>query len=150
MEGIVLSVREAAVVLHAAACWFLTGLVWFVQLVHYPLMGEVGTERFVRYEQLHQRRTTWIVAPAMTLEAALALWLLLEPPAGAPWWLAAAGAALLAGIWLSTFAVQAPLHARLAEGFDPAAHRRLTASNWWRTFAWSLRALLAAWWLRAG
>ncbi len=67
--------------LHAAACWFLTGLVWFVQVVHYPLMGEAGTERFVRYEQLHQRRTTWIVAPAMTLEAALALWLLLEPPA---------------------------------------------------------------------
>lgn len=125
----------------------MTGLVWFVQLVHYPLMGDVGPAGFARYEQRHRQRTTWIVAPAMLFEAALAAWLLLHPPAGAPPWTAAAGAALLAGIWLSTFAVQVPLHAQLSAGFDPAAHRRLVATNWWRTLAWSLRSVLAAWWL---
>lgn len=127
----------------------MTGLVWFVQLVHYPLMGDVGPAGFARYEQCHRRRTTWIVAPAMLLEAALAVWLLARPPAGPPFWSVSAGAALLAGIWLSTFAVQVPLHARLSAGFDAAAHRRLVLTNWWRTLAWSLRALLAAWWLLA-
>jgi hypothetical protein len=46
---------------------------------------------------------------------------------------------------VSTFAVQVPLHARLAAGFDPQAHRRLVLTNWWRTAAWSLRSLLALW-----
>ena len=131
---------ELIVILHAAATLFLTGLVWFVQLVHYPLMGETGRETFPRYELLHQRRTTWIVAPAMSAEALLALWLLLRRPAEIPFWPAA-----LAGIWVSTFAVQVPLHARLAAGFDPQAHRRLVLTNWWRTAAWSLRSLLALW-----
>jgi len=136
---------ELIVILHAAATLFLTGLVWFVQLVHYPLMAETGCETFPRYELLHQRRTTWIVAPAMSAEALLALWLLLRRPAEIPFWPAALAGLLLAGIWVSTFAVQVPLHARLAAGFDPQAHRRLVLTNWWRTAAWSLRSLLALW-----
>lgn len=134
-------------VLHAAATWFMTGLVWFVQLVHYPLMAEVGAGEFVRYEQQHRRRTTWVVAPAMMIEAALAGWLLLGPDQGLPFWSVAAGAALLAAIWASTFLIQVPLHERLSAGFDAAVHRRLVRTNWGRTLGWSLRAVLAAWWL---
>ncbi|MGC8758779.1 MAG: hypothetical protein ACP5VC_02370 [Bryobacteraceae bacterium] len=137
-------------VLHAAAAWFLAGLVWFVQLVHYPLMAEAARADFVRYEALHQRRTTWIVAPVMTLEAALTAWLTAHPPADVPGWSVLAAAVLLAGIWASTFAVQVPIHARLAAGFDVRAHRRLLRSNWFRTVAWSLRAVIAAWWLMHG
>ncbi|MGC8882165.1 MAG: hypothetical protein ACP5UT_04975 [Bryobacteraceae bacterium] len=137
-------------VLHAAAAWFLAGLVWFVQLVHYPLMAEAARADFVRYEALHQRRTTWIVAPVMTLEAALTAWLTAHPPADVPGWSVLAAAVLLAGIWASTFAVQVPIHARLAAGFDARVHRRLLRSNWFRTVAWSLRAVIAAWWLMHG
>ncbi|MCS7041683.1 MAG: hypothetical protein NZR01_02720 [Bryobacteraceae bacterium] len=141
---------NAVLVLHAAATWFMAGLVWFVQLVHYPLMGRVGSGEFPLYEALHQQRTTWIVAPAMTLEAALAAWLAWRPPAAAPSGSVLAAAALLAAIWVSTFAVQVPLHARLSAGFDAAAHRRLVRTNWWRTLGWSVRACLAAWWLMRG
>ena len=35
----------------------------------------------------------------------------------------------------------------LAQGFDARAHRRLVNTNWIRTVAWSLRALLASWML---
>jgi len=133
--------------LHAAVTLFLTGLVWFVQLVHYPLMAETGREVFPRYEHLHQQRTTWIVAPAMAAEALLALWLLWRRPAEIPFWTVALAGLLLAGIWVSTFAVQVPLHAKLAAGFDAQAHHRLVLTNWWRTAAWSLRSLLALWFL---
>ncbi|GIU73068.1 MAG: hypothetical protein KatS3mg004_0155 [Bryobacteraceae bacterium] len=134
-------------VLHAAATWFLAGLVWFVQLVHYPLMAEAARADFVRYEALHQRYTTWIVAPVMTLEAALAVWLTAHPPENLPGWSVLVAAGLLAGIWASTFAVQVPIHARLAAGFDARVHRRLVRSNWFRTAAWSVRAVIAAMWL---
>ena len=54
-----------------------------------------------------------------------------------------AGAALVGAIWLSTFAVQVPCHARLASGFSPAAWRLLVRSNWLRTGMWSARLALA-------
>ena len=30
--------------LHAAATLFMTGLIWFVQVVHYPLFARVGED----------------------------------------------------------------------------------------------------------
>lgn len=54
---------------HAGATWFMTGLIWFVQIVHYPLMGAVPGDAFRVYQELHQRRTTWIVGPVMLVEA---------------------------------------------------------------------------------
>lgn len=67
MDGNVFGGAAPALVLHAAA-WFMAGLVWFVQLVHYPLMGDAGAAGFARYEQRRRHRTTWIVAPAMMLQ----------------------------------------------------------------------------------
>lgn len=130
-------------IVHLAVTAYLTGLVWFVQVVHYPLFEEVDRARFPAFAARHARRTTWVAGPAMLLEAGCALWLLVARPAGLPAWQPATGAALLAVVWLSTFALQVPRHRDLARGFDPAAHRRLVATNWLRTAAWTLRALLA-------
>ena len=47
---------------------FMVGLIWFVQIVHYPLYANVGREQFPEYEALHNRLTTWVVGPAMLLE----------------------------------------------------------------------------------
>ncbi|MEJ5368370.1 MAG: hypothetical protein WHT08_08640 [Bryobacteraceae bacterium] len=132
---------------HAAATLWMTGLSWFVQIVHYPLMAAVPSAAFPAYELQHRRRTTWIVAPLMLAEAALAAWLLLDPSPAVPRLWAAAGAALLALIWISTFAVQVPLHERLSSRFDAGLHRRLVRSHWLRTAAWTLRSALALWWL---
>lgn len=133
--------------LHAAATLLMTGVAWFVQVVHYPLMAAVGAAEFARYEELHRRRTTFVVAPLMVAEAALALWLVVAAPAGLPPWEAGAGLVLVAGIWISTFAVQVPLHESLSRGFDAQVHQKLVATHLWRTAAWTLRSLLAVWWL---
>lgn len=133
--------------LHAAVTWALVGLVWTVQLVHYPLFARVGAGGFVRYHADHTRRITWIVAPLMVGEAVLATWLLAQAPPALPDWLTIVGATLVALVWASTATIQVPLHARLADGFDPAAHRRLVRTNGLRTAAWSLRGLLATWML---
>jgi len=137
----------AVLSLHAAVTAAMTGLSWFVALVHYPLMAEVGRKEFPGYERLHQQRTTWIAAPLMTAEAALSLFLAGAQPEGVPVWQLWAGVLLVGVIWLSTFAVQVPLHSKLARGFDPALHRTLVVSHWWRTAAWTLRSLLAFAWL---
>jgi hypothetical protein len=132
------------IVLHLLSTAYMTGLVWFVQAVHYPLMVKVGSQGFADYERRHQSRTTWVVAPPMLLELATAAALLYRPPAGIPPVWAWVGAGLLAIVWLSTFALQVPCHERLSRGFDEAAWRRLVATNWIRTAAWSGRCVIAA------
>jgi hypothetical protein len=127
---------------HVAATWFMTGVIWFVQLVHYPLFAVAAGPSFAAYHRRHLSLVTWIVAPAMLVELATGLLLAWSPPPGVSAWTTTAGLLLLAVIWLSTAFVQVPAHNRLRGGFDAAAHRRLVASNWIRTLAWSVRALL--------
>jgi hypothetical protein len=55
------------------------------------------------------------------------------------------GIGLILAIWLSTFFLQVPLHERLAQGFDAETHRSLVNTNWIRTAAWTLRAVLVLW-----
>jgi hypothetical protein len=52
---------------------------------------------------------------------------------------------LAISIWICTFAVQVPLHHRLAQGFDRAVIEVLIHGNWIRTILWSLRAGLMLW-----
>ena len=126
----------ALLAVHAAATWALVGLIWTVQLVHYPLFAQVGAEAFRSYHARHTRQITWIVAPLMAVELLTAI-LLVTRGAREPWLLASL--APLAFNWISTWRVQIPLHDRLASGFDADVHRRLVATNWWRTAAWSIR-----------
>ena len=44
------------------------GLIWFVQIVHYPLFVRVGEPGFRDYAGLHATRTTYVVAPLMLVE----------------------------------------------------------------------------------
>ena len=129
-------------VLHAVPTLYLCGLIWFVQVVHYPLFAAVGEREFLAYEQAHCRRIAPIVLPPMCAELglAIALWFL-APPSAAPW--ATVGLLLLAVVWGSTFLVQVPCHERLARRADASAMGRLVASNWVRTAAWSLRGGIA-------
>lgn len=121
---------------------FMVGVIWFVQIVHYPLFAGVGTEGFAAYSVAHSRRTGLVVGPPMLLEAATAVALvIISPPwlCGSALW---AGLVLLVGIWLSTALLQSPRHTELSRGFAPSSYRFLVASNWLRTILWSLRGLI--------
>jgi hypothetical protein len=125
---------------HLFASLYMLGTIWFVQVVHYPLMRYVPPEDYPAFEGAHMRRTTWVVAPAMLLELGTGLGLLVWNVVSAP--LAAVNLGLIGALWLSTFLAQAPTHEKLRRGFDPRLHRYLVRSNWLRTLVWSLRAVL--------
>lgn len=122
--------------LHSAATWALAGLIWTIQLVHYPLFAQVGRDSFKAYHQRHTTQITWVVAPLMFLELLTAAALVMFGNRD-PWLLASL--VPLAFNWLSTWRVQIPLHDKLAAGFDAQAHQRLVSTNWWRTAAWTSR-----------
>jgi hypothetical protein len=128
--------------IHAFATVALCGLIWFVQVVHYPLLAHVGRDVFVQYEARHIRLTTAVVAPFMLAEAATAAWLLFTPIPRA--W-SGAGILLLLVVWISTASFQVPCHRRLEQGQDLGVIRRLVATNWIRTVAWTARSGIALW-----
>lgn len=131
--------------LQVGATLAMVGLIWFVQVVHYPLFAQVGRDGFRRYEMDHQRLTAYVVAPLMLTELATAVLLLWWRPANVSSGWAWLGLALLASIWIMTYAVQVPQHASLALSYDASIQRRLVVGNWFRTFAWTARGILVLW-----
>ena len=128
--------REFLLVTQILCTGYMTGLIWFVQVVHYPLfrsVAELGP--FSDYSNRHSQLTTLVVGPVMTLELALSVAFALS---GFKW-----GSALLMltlVIWGTTFFVSVPCHNQLALGFDLFAWEKLVSTNWIRTFAWSARS----------
>jgi hypothetical protein len=142
--------RRATLLLLANLCatGMLVGLIWTIQLVHYPLLRAVGPEALPGYLAEHATRITILVAPWMIGELVTAGLLLRWTPTAVPRWMVGVGFACCIGIWASTLLVQVPLHARLAETPDPGLLDRLTLTNWLRTVGWTARGtlcLLMAW-----
>lgn len=126
--------------LHLFFTLYMVGLIWFVQVVHYPLMGRVGAKEFVTYENAHTRLTGWVTAPPMIVELVTAALLWWQSGQWTGFWALNLGTVLL--LWGTTFFVQVPLHNRLSGAFRPEWHLRLVRSNWIRTGLWTVRGFL--------
>ncbi|GAB2461816.1 hypothetical protein GCM10011375_13200 [Hymenobacter qilianensis] len=128
------------VLLNFALAAYLTGLIWTVQLVHYPSFAFVATDKFVAFHRAHSTRMGWAVMAPMVAELGLAAWLAWQGRAlgGNVWW----SLALVLLIWAVTFFVSVPFHNRLAQGFDYIAIDGLVRTNWLRTIAWTARFAL--------
>ena len=125
------------VVAHLASTLFMVGMIWTIQLVHYPLFALVGTEQFPAYENAHSARITTVIALPWAVQGLTTLALLLDPPDGLPRVLVWAAAVLAAVPVAVTILASVPAHTALSDGFDAAAHARLLGTNWLRTAAWT-------------
>lgn len=134
---------EVAAVAQVVASVGMFGVIWIVQVVHYPLMRFVSGPEFASFETAHRIRISAVVGPLMAVEGVCVLAFLLAPPAGLAWWLPWAGAGAEAVAIGTTVLISAPLHERLNAHFDDATLHRLIATNWLRTVAWTVRAGLA-------
>jgi hypothetical protein len=127
-------------VMNLATAWAMTGVIWTMQLVHYPLLASASAAVPAQAVRRHQRGITPIVAPLMAAELIGAGLLIADSPGAVSRPIAILAAALLAGPLGLTALYFAPLHDRLARRHDDADARRLISVNWWRTVAWTLRA----------
>jgi hypothetical protein len=128
---------------HAASTLSLAGVIWVVQLVHYPSFVFVSPANFDAFAAFHQRTISYVVVPLMLIELVTAAVMLVYRPAAIPFWMILAGAVLLVVVWASTFLIQVPLHTQLTHGFEHEAVRKLVQTNWLRTMAWTARGILA-------
>lgn len=133
----------AAVIAHAVATWYLVGLIWTVQVVHYPLFARVGDDGFAAYEAAHSTRITALIGLPWAVQGLTTVALLAVPPPGVSGWLVVSAAVLAAIPVLVTLILSVPAHQRLGNGFDADAHARLVTTNWLRTGAWSAHGVVA-------
>ena len=132
----------ALLLVHLVATAALAGLVWVVQLVVYPsflLVG--GSPSWPAFHAAHTRAVALAVGPPWAVQGGTVAALLVRD--GPSPLLLLTGALALATV-VVTVGVSVPLHTRLGEAYDDAAARRLVATNWLRTAAWTAGTVCAA------
>jgi hypothetical protein len=74
---------EGLLVVHAVSTFAMVGLIWFVQVVHYPMLARHAGEGFGEVEREHCNRTGFVAAPLMLVEVMTAALLMIggfNPP----------------------------------------------------------------------
>ncbi|MEM9822690.1 MAG: hypothetical protein AAF985_16530 [Bacteroidota bacterium] len=129
---------------YLAVSWMLVGLIWVIQLVHYPSFRFIAKDQFLAFHRHHTFQITFIVMPLMLSELGLAIYFFWGNELGsiALWQLI-----VVVVIWASTFLIQIPMHNRLGEGKEEQTIRQLVNSNWLRTVLWTGKALHLSWYL---
>jgi hypothetical protein len=132
----------AVLLANSVSTFFMLGLTWFVQVVHYPLFPFVGRAEFPGYHDRHSKLTAWLVLPPMIIELLSSILLALNPPAGKSG-LALAGAVLAVLIWALTALLAAPAHGRIGrDGLNQQSHARLLSVSWVRSLLWTAHAVV--------
>ena len=122
---------------------YMTGVIWTMQLLEYPLFALVGPDEFLPYHAAHNRSLPFLVMLPTLLALVSALLLLWIRPPSLPLWSAGLVTVLDVAIFVSTILWQAPLHTKLdREGFSLKVITALVRSNWIRTVLWTINALL--------
>lgn len=134
----------SVLIVHAVATWFMVGLIWTIQSVHYPLFERVGASSFPDYETEHAHRMARLLVVPAGLEVITGLALVWSRPEGLGLTTVLIAGMLLAIIWITTALVQVPLHGRLAVAYDRSVLLRLVNSNRLRTGLWTARGVLVA------
>jgi hypothetical protein len=118
------------------------GLIWTIQLVHYPSMRFIPKERFVEYHNFHSIRISFLAMPLMLTELGTSLMLFYQNYDNAIQTIFFINLFIVVLIWLSTFLIQVPLHNALSKEKQSEKLSKLICTNWIRTILWTARSIL--------
>ena len=116
-------------------------LIWMIQLIVYPSFKHHSEESLARWHRIYTFRISLIVVPLMVAQLLVYTYRSVKVPTIET----LSGAAIVVAMWLITFVVFVPLHAKLTRGVQvDEVCSRLVKFNWVRTILWSLLFLLSA------
>ena len=116
----------------------MVGIIWVIQLLHYPAFHFIKESDYVEFQHFHMQRISFIVVPVMILElfsAFMLVYYLRYNPL-------ILCLIILLVIWLITFVFFTKLHQSLLDGYDKKIVDKLVKINWSRTILWSLRLII--------
>ncbi len=118
------------------SCLVMTGVIWLIQMVHYPSFSFVESNQFIKFEEIHCKQISFIVIPLMLIEIISSGFLVYFNSTP----LINLTFLLNILIWISTFIWSAPLHKKLGKGKDETLIKKLVKTNIPRTFLWTIRS----------
>ena len=121
------------------SCAFLVGLIWTIQILHYPAFALIKEENFLKFHSSHSTSITYIVGPMMILELITACGLIYKSSNEI---LFQVNLLLLILIWACTGLLSVPIHNRLSKSPSLTEIKKLVLTNWPRTLLWSLRLII--------
>jgi len=122
---------------HLGSCLAMTGIIWLVQILIYPLLGQISEQQFIQIHNFQMKRITMLVAPLMLIEIFTASLLLYQIKTQT--YLFNLISVLM--LWSYTFLVNVPAHKQLSYN-NQKSKNYLILKNWPRTILWSLRSML--------
>ena len=127
-------------ILHLIATSVMVGVIWVIQLVHYPSFHFVELKQYTTFQRFHMSRISYVVIPAMLTELFTLILIVISMDQIDT--LVVASAILLIFIWLMTAVFFSGVHQKLTLGYDQTVVDKLVKLNWGRTLLWTLRLLL--------
>ena len=124
--------------IHFVSTSLMVGIIWVIQLLHYPAFNFIKESDYVEFQHFHMQRISFIVVPVMILELFSAFMLVYYLWSN----LLILCLIILLFIWLITFVFFTKLHQSLLDGYDKKIVDKLVKINWSRTVLWSLRLII--------
>ena len=132
--------EQSMLAMHLVLASTMVGVIWVIQLVHYPSFRYTDREKYVSFQIFHMRNISFIVVPVMILEFLSGLLLVLYHSNQES--LLRISFILLLIIWLVTALFFAQIHQKLSKGYDETLVRNLVSLNWIRTLLWTIRTII--------
>ena len=127
-------------IIHLIATSVMVGVIWVIQLVHYPSFHFIELKQYTTFQRFHMSRISYVVIPAMLTELFTLILIIISMDQIDT--LVLASAILLIFIWLITAVFFSGVHQKLTLGYDQTVVDKLVKLNWGRTLLWTLRLLL--------
>ena len=118
----------------------MTGVIWVIQIVHYPSFHFIEKELYTAFQKFHMNKISIIVMPIMLAELITGIMLFLDKSSKSPF--LTISIIILVLIWLITGVFFTKAHNELIAGYQELVVNQLVAMNWIRTLLWTLRLLL--------
>ena len=118
----------------------MTGVIWIIQIVHYPSFHFIEKELYTAFQKFHMNKISIIVMPIMLAELITGIMLFFDKSSKSPF--LTISIIILVLIWLITGVFFTKAHNELIAGYQELVVNQLVAMNWIRTLLWTLRLLL--------
>ena len=118
----------------------MTGVIWVIQIVHYPSFHFMEKELYTAFQKFHMNKISIIVIPIMLAELITGMMLFLDKSSKSPFLIISF--VILVLIWLITGVFFSKAHNELMTGYQELVVNQLVVMNWIRTLLWTLRLLL--------
>jgi hypothetical protein len=125
--------------IHCVISVLLMGLIWVIQVVHYPFFRFIDVKNANAACQFHQWAISVLVMPLMSLELISGLYLAYS------YWdeflvIHLVNLSTIFVLWIYTLFVMVPIHMKLTTSFDVSTIKLLVKRNWVRSFLWTAKA----------